>query len=124
MTEAVFDAPPILDALPTLDALPILDRAALAALQTFLPRADLQGNLALLIAACEDLRRRVSQDGDCAAAAHRVAGSGGLLGFARLSAAARGYERALETGAVDCQARGVVLMGVLDETLLAMRDAL
>ncbi len=105
--------------------LPILDRAALAIVEGLLPRTDLERNLALLIEACEDLRRRVrgaGHDAGRAAAAHMLAGSGGLLGFARLSAAARGYERAFEAGAVDAHA--VILLRVLEETLPAMRRAL
>lgn len=106
--------------------LPILDHDALAALEALLPRADLQGNLRLLIEACEHLRLRLdgaAHDAHSAAAAHTLAGSGGLLGFVRLSAAARRYERAVETGAVDRHAQGLLLQGVLDATLPAMRGA-
>lgn len=106
--------------------LPILDRVALATIEALLPPADLRSNLALLIAACEDLRRRLDGAGHDAgrtAAAHMLAGSAGLLGFARLSAAAKGYERALDSGAVDRHAGGTALQGVLDDTLPTMRDA-
>lgn len=91
-------------------ALPILDRATFATIEALLPRADLAGSVALLVAACEDLRCRLGREDHGAAAAHMLAGSGGLLGFARLSAAARAYE-----------AGAGALVRALDEALPAMR---
>lgn len=84
------------------DALPLLDAARLAGLK-FLPPDKLPGLFAQVLAAAEAV---VTADtASIMQAAHRVKGSAGTVGLARLSASAAALELQARQGSVDAAAR-------------------
>lgn len=87
---------------PDDDALPPLDAARLAGLK-FLPPEKLPGLFAQVLASAEAV---VAADtASLALAAHRVKGSAGTVGLARLSASAATLEAQARQGSVDAAAR-------------------
>ncbi len=106
--------------------LPILDHAVFDDIAECLSMAVLEENLLTFISRCElllrDLRMpgMLSQAGELAEAAHKLAGGAGMFGFLSVAAAARQFEFAADTGAADTGAADV---GALADRLAASINA-
>ena len=106
---------------------PVLDRAVLDAVAGLLAPAALAPHIDRLIerggALLERLRSPTAteHDGDLADRAHALGGAAGMLGFARLAAAAWAFEAAVLRASPDaCQPRAA--LGVaLDQALTLLR---
>ena len=107
--------------------LPVLDPAAFGRTAAFLSPSTLASHLQTIAGRGEALLRALHAPGapssagaDLAAAAHTLAGSAGMFGFERLSAVARGFEHAVQTGAPDAQALADGLAAAIRASLLEM----
>lgn len=108
-------------------ALPVLDSGAFAEIARTLSAADLDKNLLILIGRCETLLDGLRQPGMTSPAseradlAHTLAGGAGTFGFLSVSAAARAFERAIESNAADADALAQRLSATIEASLPTMR---
>ena len=105
----------------------VLDPAAFERTAAYLSPNTLASHLRTIAGRGEALLRALhvpdavsSTGADLAAAAHTLAGSAGMFGFERLSAVARGFEHAVQTGAPDAQALAHGLAAAITASLLEM----
>jgi PAS domain S-box-containing protein len=119
--------PPTAEAEPEL---PVLDRAAFEDIAEYLPAADLEEHLQVLITHCEGLlcglRRpgMLSQAGELAEIAHKLTGGGGTFGFLYVATAARQFEQAAESGAADTPVLADLLSAAIEASLPTMRECM
>lgn len=104
-------------------ALPVLDLGTLERTTAFLPPEMALSHLRTLVQKVEALLRGLripsavaATGGTLAEAAHSLAGSAGLFGFARLAAVARRFECAVETGTAAAEAAASDLILALEAT--------
>ncbi len=108
----------------------IFDRAIFAEVCDALPPGAWRASLRTLIARGETLLAELrdpamrSQSSALAAAAHKLAGGAGTLGFLSMAAAARAFEFAADGGAVDTDAFAGRLAGIIAESLATARNKL
>jgi HPt (histidine-containing phosphotransfer) domain-containing protein len=110
--------------------LPILDDGAFQDIAASLSAADLGENLQILITRCEVLLSGLrspgmqSQASDLAAIAHKLAGGGGTFGFSYVAAAARQFERAVESGAADAPILANRLSAAIEASVPTMHECM
>jgi HPt (histidine-containing phosphotransfer) domain-containing protein len=110
--------------------LPILDRAAFEEIAATLSASDLEENLRMLIARGEALlcglrmSAVLSQAGELAEAAHKLAGGAGTFGLLSTAAAARRFEAAIDRGAADTAARADHLAAAIEASIPVIRQEL
>ena len=109
--------------------LPILDQAAFTSTAIFLTPEAVASYVRTITELSEVLLREL-QEPDAllrrgeklADAAHILAGSSGMLGFRRLPAIARHFERAIQSGSLEAAALAGALTAALNGTLQAIHD--
>jgi PAS domain S-box-containing protein len=110
--------------------LPVLDRGAFEDIAESLSAVDLGENLQILVTRSEALLSRLcnpgmlSQAGELAEIAHKLAGGGGTFGFLYVAAAARQFERAVESGAADARVLASRLSAAIEASLPTMRECI
>jgi PAS domain S-box-containing protein len=108
----------------------IFDHEIFAEVCEALPPGDWRVNLRTLIARAETLLAELrdpamqSQASRLAEAAHKLAGGAGTFGFLSMAAAARAFEFAADSGAVDTGTRAGRLAGLIAESLTIARQEL
>ena len=117
-------------AVPMIGAeLPVLDQTAFERTAIFLAPEAVASYLHTITELSEILLRDLREPyaierlGEkLAEAAHVLAGSAGMLGFKRLSAISRGFERAIRVGAAETPSLAGGLSAVLGDTMQAIRE--
>jgi HPt (histidine-containing phosphotransfer) domain-containing protein len=111
--------------------LPILDPAAFERTAGYLTSDVIRSYLntlaergAALLEALESPQVPAGKNDERASAAHALAGSAGLLGFARLASTGRRFEHAVQAGASDVQAIADELVATIQATLQEINNRL
>jgi len=108
--------------------LPMFDRDAFDDIINTMAAADVAENLRTLIARCETLLGglrspdMLSQAGELAEAAHKLAGGAGTFGFLHVAAAARRFEVAADAGAPEAVALGDQLAAAINASVALARQ--
>jgi CheY-like chemotaxis protein/HPt (histidine-containing phosphotransfer) domain-containing protein len=108
--------------------LPMFDRDAFEDIINTMAAADVAENLRTLIARCETLLGglqspdMLSQAGELAEAAHKLAGGAGTFGFLHVAAVARRFEAAADAGALETVALGDQLAAAINASVALARQ--